>query len=146
MPDMKRREFIALLGGGGLLLAAKVKRARGQQAAMPVVGFLRSASLTDATQLIDAFRQGLKEIGYVEGQNVAIEFRSANNDHDHLTALATDFARRPVAVIVGTAASKADTPDEVTNELSVSQSPLNSRRFSNLISLLFRLHRCRQVR
>jgi hypothetical protein len=80
MPDMKRREFIALLGGGGLLLAAKVKRARGQQAAMPVVGFLRSASLTDATQLIDAFRQGLKEIGYVEGQNVAIEYRSANND------------------------------------------------------------------
>jgi hypothetical protein len=87
-------------------------------------------------------------LGIVSGRlgDVAIEFRSANNDHDHLTALATDFARRPVAVIVGTAASKADTPDEVTNELSVAQSPLNSRRFSNLISLLFRLHRCRQVR
>ena len=92
-----RRDFIALLTGA----AAWPLAARAQQPAMPVVGFLRSASLTDATQLIDAFRQGLKEIGYVEGQNVVIEYRSAENDPDQLTALATDFVRRPVVLIVG---------------------------------------------
>jgi putative ABC transport system substrate-binding protein len=60
-----RREFIALIGGGCLLLAVKVKRAWGQQPAMPVVGFLRSASLASATHLVTAFRQGLQEAGFV---------------------------------------------------------------------------------
>jgi putative ABC transport system substrate-binding protein len=72
MPDMKRREFIALLGGGGLLLAAKVKRARGQQPAMPVIGFLNSYSSDAFAQyFLPAFHQGLNQAGYVEGQNVA---------------------------------------------------------------------------
>jgi putative tryptophan/tyrosine transport system substrate-binding protein len=71
--DMKRREFIALVGGGGLLVAAKVMRARAQQPAMPVIGFLRSTTLADAPDLVTAFHQGLKEAGFVEGQNVAIE-------------------------------------------------------------------------
>src|SRR6516225_7492062 len=68
---------------------------------MPVIGFLRSSTLADATNLLAAFRQGLKEAGYVEGQNVAIEYRFAENDRDKLTALVNDFIHRPVAVIVG---------------------------------------------
>src|SRR5215469_6690018 len=89
----RRREFITLLAGATM---AWPLAARAQQPAMPVIGFLRSSSIADATHLIDAFRQGLQEIGYVEGQNVAIDYRSAENDPDRLTALATDFARRPV--------------------------------------------------
>jgi putative tryptophan/tyrosine transport system substrate-binding protein len=68
---------------------------------MPVVGFLRSASLADATVLVTAFRQGLKEIGYNDGQNVVIEFRSAEDHTDRLPALVAELIRRPVAVIVG---------------------------------------------
>jgi putative tryptophan/tyrosine transport system substrate-binding protein len=68
---------------------------------MPVIGFLRSATLADATNLMTAFRQGLQETGYVESQNVAIEYRFAENDRDKLTALVSDFTHRPVAVIVG---------------------------------------------
>ena len=68
---------------------------------MPVVGFLRSASLADATHLVTAFRQGLKEADFIEGQNVAIEFRSGEGQNDRLPALVADLIRRPVAVIVG---------------------------------------------
>jgi putative tryptophan/tyrosine transport system substrate-binding protein len=67
---------------------------------MPVIAFLRSASLADATHLITAFRQGLKEAGSVEGQNVAIEFRSAEGQIDRLPALVADLIRQPVAMIV----------------------------------------------
>jgi len=93
-----KREFISAFGGAmvGWSLAA-----RAQQPSMPVIGFLRSTSLTSATQLVTAFRQGLKEAGFVEGQNVAIEFRSAEDHRDRLPALVADLIRRPVAVIVG---------------------------------------------
>jgi len=95
---MIRREFITLLGGTA---AAWPFAARAQQPTMPVVGFLRSATLADVPHWVAAFRQGLKEAGFVEGQNVAIEFRSADNQLDRLPALVADLIRQPVAIIVG---------------------------------------------
>src|SRR5215467_5912190 len=116
MFDLRRRRFITLIGGAA---AAWPLVARAQQSAMPVIGFVYTGNTSsEAATYVAAFRQGLKELGFVEAQNIAIEYRWPGGQYDQLPALMAELVRRPVAVIVG------NTPPAIAAKAATSSIPI----------------------
>src|SRR5438874_3329482 len=113
---MKRRELMRLLGGAA---AALPLASRAQQKAVPVIGYLSVSSPGPSSAFLAAFRQGLSETGYVEGQNVAIEYRWAEGDYDRLSALAADLVSRKVDVIVAVSGPSAHAAKSASSAIPI---------------------------
>jgi putative ABC transport system substrate-binding protein len=136
MSVMKRRDFVTLLGGAA---AAWPLAAGAQQPAMPVIGYLRSSLFDGAQHMVAGFREGLKEAGYIEGQNVAIEFRSADGRLDRLSALVADLISHPVEMIVGNSVSAKAAKAATTAVPPIKDGPVTSinRPGGNVTGVIF---------
>src|SRR5512132_1779618 len=114
--NMRRRDFLRLIGGSA---AAWPLAGHAQQATIPIVGVLDSSSANEYAPFLAAFREGLHEAGFIEGRNVAIEYRWAEGRYDHLSSLTAELVRIPVAVLVATGITAAAAAKAVTSTVPI---------------------------